>query len=37
VLQRRRVEQERGDVLEDDPFLGKVRNVPDMCAEVQRD
>jgi hypothetical protein len=36
VLQRRRVEQQRGDVLEDDPFRGKVRNVPDVSAKVQR-
>jgi hypothetical protein len=37
VLQRRRVEQQRRDVLEDDPLLRKVRDVPYVSAKVQRD
>jgi hypothetical protein len=34
LRERRRVQQQRGDVLEDDPGLWEVRDVADVVAEV---
>jgi hypothetical protein len=36
LVERRRVEQQRRDVLEDDPRLGEVGDVPYVGAEVNQ-